>query len=81
MKVWVKDFYIRGLDEGAPFEGKSLETRRLTATSSKNASSRLENFKKNKKIPTLDTNHTEDGAMEVYPVTEVPQELGERCEN
>ena len=76
--MWVKNFYIRGFDEGSPFGETKL---RLTDTSSKNAFSRVENFKKDKKKPTLDTNHTEDGAMEVYPVTEVPQELGERCEN
>ena len=39
----------------------------------KNAPSRAENFEKNQKTSTLDTNLAEDGAMEVYPVTEVPR--------
>ena len=38
-------------------------------------------LKKDQKTSTLDTNPTEDGAMEVYPGDRGAQELGERCEN
>ena len=53
-----------------PLWGNKLS---LTARSSKNAFLAYRTLKKHQKTSTLDTNPAEDGAMEVYPVTEVPR--------
>ena len=66
---------------GPPFYSYTSETRRLAIKTSKNARFERKTIEKEQKTSTLDTNPTEDGAMEVYPGDRGAQELGERCEN
>ena len=64
-----------------PFGCYTSETRRLTVKTSKKHVLNVKQFKKEQKHRHLNTNPTEDGAMEVYPGDRGAQELGERCEN